>query len=68
MPSAELEPAIPASERLQTHVLEGAATGIASLCLFNIFQQYYATVSGSSFVNYKLLHNFIIKDFSLVLL
>jgi len=46
MPSAEFEPAIPASERLQTHALEGAATEIDSLCLFNIFQHYYAMVSG----------------------
>jgi len=57
---AEFEPAMSASERLQTHVLDRAATGIDSLCLFNMFQHYCALVSGTSFVDYKLLHNFIV--------
>jgi hypothetical protein len=34
MPPARFEPAIPPSERLQTHFLDRAATGIVSLQLF----------------------------------
>jgi len=36
MPPAEFEPTNPASKRLQTHALDGAATGIGTYMYKNI--------------------------------
>jgi hypothetical protein len=40
MPSAGFEPATLASERPQTHALDGAATGIGSFSLSATYEQY----------------------------
>ena len=51
MPQAEFEPAIPASERPQTHALERAASGLDIQLLFTVYSYDTRTVQVVNYVD-----------------
>jgi hypothetical protein len=50
MPRVGFEPVIPASERQQTHALDGAATGIGVAPLLERFKVFTAVATGYDMV------------------
>jgi hypothetical protein len=45
MPPAVFEPAIPASERPQTHALDSAATGISDVSIVSFYSLYEENIA-----------------------